>query len=76
MNSAQWKEVTEEVMFIDFPFLVTHHYVRWRTGSTPTTTTISQGPEANQSGDSESKPGKGKAASLPYTHVIVLVYIA
>ena len=75
MNSAQWKEVTEEVMFIDFPFLVTHHYVRWRTDSTPTTTTTSQAPEPNQSGDSESKPEKGKAASSPHTYEIALFSI-
>ena len=63
-------------MFIDFPFLVTHHYVRWRTDSTPTTTTTSQAPEPNQSGDSESKPETGRAASMLYIYVIAQICIA
>lgn len=41
-------------MFIDFPFLVTHHSVKWKKENISTSAT--QPTEVDQSGDSEPTP--------------------
>ena len=30
MNKAQWLTRSEEITFIDFPFIVTHHYISYQ----------------------------------------------